>query len=417
MSVIPYTTKSLAPLAQYIASIGAGQYMATLRALFVANQNCLRQRYHEDSHSLPSFEFIQEPKERISQSEALDLLDGVISNSVGDKQLLQTWRAAIYSGASACGDSANTSELVGRWCQLVNGCTRGYVVALSNYKQCVVAHHNSEYSKVMFSSFPANSLTLLSDIPLGSNQVAFLAEQRLQEQQNEQYITELKSTSGKWFNELLTTLADGKQYAIVAERHINTSDTHTDYWGSKCVESIVLAFSAHKRNLFSEFRKAAALADQTRHLSDKDTGKECRENYSMGAGTYVTDGNRYSGWQIRKQYVGSIGTGSYIIPSMSSSILNLDDGDSTNKAGTLGPSQNHLAEMKLNDLKCGIELHFVEKPSPQILKSLRDSEFRYHRKLNFWYAKQTPNNLSFANGIAANPVGDINKCKVPLEVF
>lgn len=54
--------------------------------------------------------------------------------------------------------------------------------------------------------------------------------------------------------------------AIIAERHENSCDSQSDYFASSVKETLVLAWSKHERKIFSEMRKAAALAPETAHL-------------------------------------------------------------------------------------------------------------------------------------------------------
>jgi hypothetical protein len=55
--------------------------------------------------------------------------------------------------------------------------------------------------------------------------------------------------------------------AIIAEHRVDQSDPQTDYFGSTQLGGvIVLAWSRHKRALFSEMRKAAARHPETAHL-------------------------------------------------------------------------------------------------------------------------------------------------------
>lgn len=93
------------------------------------------------------------------------------------------------------------------------------------------------------------------------------------------------------------------QAVIVAELIENQSDSMTDYFGHTTRRRVILAFSAHKRSLFPEMRKAAANFAETAHLVDAPAKAEHRENYSMGGGTFLKaeGGQHASGWQIKKQ--------------------------------------------------------------------------------------------------------------------
>lgn len=87
---------------------------------------------------------------------------------------------------------------------------------------------------------------------------------------------------------------------IVAELHEDDSDSMTDYFNSKVKRVVLLAWSKHNRNLFSEMRKAAAKFGETAHLATADKSAEHRENYSMGRGMFLQSGCGYSGWRVEK---------------------------------------------------------------------------------------------------------------------
>ena len=89
--------------------------------------------------------------------------------------------------------------------------------------------------------------------------------------------------------------------AIVAVWVEDESDSMTDYFATKEKNKVVLAWSKHTRNLFPEMRKAAKKYSETAHLAEENKEYEHRENYSMGHGTYLKAGHRYSsGWEIKK---------------------------------------------------------------------------------------------------------------------
>lgn len=56
------------------------------------------------------------------------------------------------------------------------------------------------------------------------------------------------------------------QALIVAERHIDQSDSMTDYFNHTVSNMIIIGYSDHKRDMFSEMRKAAERIPETAHL-------------------------------------------------------------------------------------------------------------------------------------------------------
>jgi hypothetical protein len=100
---------------------------------------------------------------------------------------------------------------------------------------------------------------------------------------------------------------------IVAEHHIDASDAQTDYSGHRTDRRVILARSGHKRHLFPEMRRAirdavgsiSTLSDGDRAslLAVAEEGEEHRENYSMGAGMYLSRKGGHSnstGWVVEK---------------------------------------------------------------------------------------------------------------------
>jgi hypothetical protein len=87
---------------------------------------------------------------------------------------------------------------------------------------------------------------------------------------------------------------------IIAELHENESDPMTDYYGYSTVRTVILGFSTHTRDLFSEMRKYAANFDGTAYLEAENKEYEHREKYSMGSGYYL-GASKYSGWIVRKE--------------------------------------------------------------------------------------------------------------------
>lgn len=94
----------------------------------------------------------------------------------------------------------------------------------------------------------------------------------------------------------------GAKAVIIAELIEDQSDSMTDYFGSKTVQTVILGFSRHTRDLFPELRKAALNFAQTADLFDAPASAEHREKYSMGGGFYLKTAWRYSnGWRISKK--------------------------------------------------------------------------------------------------------------------
>lgn len=100
----------------------------------------------------------------------------------------------------------------------------------------------------------------------------------------------------EWLQE---NLPNDAQAIIIACLKQDESDSQTDYFASKTVRTVILGFSKHQRDIFSEMRKYASNFDETSHLTEYNEDYEHREKYSMGHGFYLGE-SYYSGWIIKK---------------------------------------------------------------------------------------------------------------------
>ena len=87
---------------------------------------------------------------------------------------------------------------------------------------------------------------------------------------------------------------------IIGELRVSECDSYTDYYNYRIERTVILGFSKHTRNLFSEMRKYAANFEGTAYLAEYNADYEHRENYSMGDGMYLGR-NKYSGWTVEKE--------------------------------------------------------------------------------------------------------------------
>lgn len=87
---------------------------------------------------------------------------------------------------------------------------------------------------------------------------------------------------------------------IIGTLRVNECDSYTDYYDYSIGITVILGFSKHTRNLFSEMRKHAVNFEETAYLAEYNADYEHRENYSMGDGMYLGE-HKYSGWTIEKE--------------------------------------------------------------------------------------------------------------------
>ena len=95
---------------------------------------------------------------------------------------------------------------------------------------------------------------------------------------------------------------DDAKAVIIGELRVSECESYTDYYDYRIERTVILGFSTHTRNLFSEMRKYAANFEGTAYLAENDKEYEHRENYSMGDGMYLGR-NKYSGWTISKERI------------------------------------------------------------------------------------------------------------------
>ena len=112
-------------------------------------------------------------------------------------------------------------------------------------------------------------------------------------------VEEVKAIGSKRFAEILP---ENAQAVIVARLKQDESDSQTDYFASSTQRTIILGFSTHKRDIFSEMRKHASNFEETAYLAEYNADYEHREKYSMGAGYYLGE-SRYRGWIIEKDSI------------------------------------------------------------------------------------------------------------------
>jgi hypothetical protein len=98
---------------------------------------------------------------------------------------------------------------------------------------------------------------------------------------------------------MIAILPENALAVIVARLKQNESDSQTDYFASSVQRTVILGFSTHKRDIFSEMRKHAPNFEETAYLAEYNEDYEHREKYSMGDGYYLGE-SKYSGWIIEK---------------------------------------------------------------------------------------------------------------------
>lgn len=135
-------------------------------------------------------------------------------------------------------------------------------------------------------------------------EVAILLQQAQQKKKAEQEeaeqekirVEQVKKIGRERFTEIFP---EDAQSVIVARLKQDESDSQTDYFASSTQRTVILGFSTHKRDIFSEMRKHASNFEETAYLAEYNEDYENREKYSMGAGYYLGE-SKYRGWIIEK---------------------------------------------------------------------------------------------------------------------
>ena len=135
-------------------------------------------------------------------------------------------------------------------------------------------------------------------------EVAILLQEAKQKKQQEDEEAEQEKTRIEEIKKigqvrLAEILPEDAQAVIVARLKQNDSDSQTDYFAHSTQRTVIIGFSKHKRDLFSEMRKYAQNFEETAYLAEFNEDYEHREKYSMGDGYYLGE-SKYCGWIIEK---------------------------------------------------------------------------------------------------------------------
>lgn len=198
------------------------------------------------------------------------------------------------------------------------------------------------------------------------------------------------------------------QAVIVAERHVDKSDSMSDYWGHSVAETVILAFSFHGRDLFPEMRKAARNFEGTAHLADAPKNAEHREKYAMGGGFYLKEGNRDSdGWSINKRSITSAYSNDRAsqVPMGVLHLTPLKPAKATTAPANQAPATTEAAYTigEYTHTKKGFQMWLVtgaERTSREVFEEQRDTA----RELGGWWSRkwaQTPAGFAFKDNASA----------------
>lgn len=178
-------------------------------------------------------------------------------------------------------------------------------------------------------------------------------------------------------------IPDNAVALLVAKHDVNQSDVMTDYFAHSTSDTVILGYSMHKRDLFTEMRKAAALIPETKDLATAPPEAEHREKYSMGDGYYLKASHSdSSGWRVEKENkYKDWGDGYYY--SIAKRCIFEDKQSITSEAIHVNGVVRH------NDQLNGIEVSFPTKPCQAVIEGLKGLGFRWSNHNKLWYSKYT----------------------------
>lgn len=198
---------------------------------------------------------------------------------------------------------------------------------------------------------------------------------------------------------LATIMPAGAKRVIFAEHDVSDVDLRTDYFSSHTDQYAIIGFAYSEREDFHAMRLAAVSFPPTAALGpDGPSGVEHRDNYSMGGGNYLKNGDKNcTGWRVRSHRMPLHDSllnreiqFAYTPPPSSPAAL-------AQSAGVSGITITHNRE------KDGIELRFPDKPSAEIRDQLKSHGWRWSRFGSCWYKRCNAAEWDFALSIAGNP--------------
>jgi len=180
----------------------------------------------------------------------------------------------------------------------------------------------------------------------------------------------------------------GAEAVVVAELQEDTSDPMADYFANKTVRRVAIGYRFGKREDFAQLRHVAASFPETAHLAAKE--RERRDNYSMGAGNYLSDhgsANFGSGWVVRSYPLGTNPRLTEVrIPEQP-----------TAPAPVIANGQGVVVRPSSTGREGFVEVVFAERPSQETLDALKAHGFRWARGNRCWYGRDE----AFAQALVA----------------
>lgn len=188
----------------------------------------------------------------------------------------------------------------------------------------------------------------------------------------------------------------GAEAVILAELQEDKSDLHTDYHANVTKRCVAIGWRFGKREDFRQLRQAAATFAETAHLASQEaltawaatSGRrsnldlEHRDNYSMGAGNYLSDHDAKSwgsGWVVYSRTLSR---------DWGWQLTEISFPEATPGAAPVSANAEGVTIRPSSLGKAGfVEIVFDSKPSDETRTDLKRHGFRWARSNSCWYGR------------------------------
>lgn len=217
--------------------------------------------------------------------------------------------------------------------------------------------------------------------------------------------------------QVLEAKPEGAKALIIAEYHEDASDPMTDYFASHTRRCVAIGWRFSAREDFARLHAVAGTFVETEHLASAEAlaawaqrqydghnmathvaagAGEHRDNYSMGAGNYLSDhgwSGSGTGWIVRSRQLGGYRDGDSVDvtapwwPTLTE--VHLPDRDSAASSGADAVSSETGVIVRPSSTgRAGfVELVFPAKPSEAVRDGLKAHGFRWARSNSCWYGR------------------------------
>jgi hypothetical protein len=196
-------------------------------------------------------------------------------------------------------------------------------------------------------------------------------------------------------SQVIAKAPHGAKALIFAEYHEDASDLMTDYHASRVTRTVAIGYRYSSREDFRALRAAAGQFPETAHMS----GEECerRDNYSMGAGNYLSDhgsANSGTGWVVKSRefpcsYVHLTEDAIPEAPAAGGRGFYDQRGNWIPQGSSPAPVDGVTVRPSSIGRDGVVEIVFPGRPGDDVLAELKARGFRWARGNRCWYGTDT----------------------------